>query len=459
MRLPSFNDFSPFIVGDVRKPLDIISKHEGDFEAIAKRWAEEFFKGKDNKRARTNVAATLKNIGLFDRNAACLTAEGRHILEANSATEAAGLFVRHIIEQRNGMRVIDALTSLQQRGERVTKDSLKKELKSLGVDGLSSGTTDHTTLANWMVTAGILSPKPSYAPNDGALKDLIGISGGERSELLALPLVQQIFLNILRRLVEAEADRSVPSKLVTDECLRDFPAHFDDDQLSAKVTRPLVEAGWITLTGRSGSSSGGKAGNVTATAKLLDIPLAQIVPDFDAVVPADLRRKINTPRAEAQRLLKSSDKHEKGLGLELLTLRMLIDLNLQPRSFRLRTKETAYAELDLTAEGSNLLFSRWNWQCKCISSRVALGDVAKEVGLAIYSRSHVVAIVTTSDFSSEALNYARQITATTHLQFLFIKGTVIDAYLSGGPAVLLDHITRNAAEVMMAKRQQPINPE
>ena len=88
-----------------------------------------------------------------------------------------------------------------------------------------------------------------------------------------------------------------------------------------------------------------------------------------------------------------------------------------------------------------------------------MGDVAKEVGLAIYSRSHVVAMVTTSDFSREALKYAREITTSTHLQFVFITGALIERYLAGGPAVLLDHVTRNAAEVMVLKRQQPIDPE
>ena len=308
-----------------------------------------------------------------------------------------------------------------------------------------------------MVEAGLVSQRPNFVPITDALKKLKGISTDERSEFLSLPLAQQIFLKVLRRLAETETAATIPSKQITDECLRDYPAHFDDDQFSAKVTRPLEKAGWITLSGRSGKSSGGKAGIVSPTTKLLDIPINQIVPDFNAVVPADLRDKMNLPREEIQNLLKSDKKHDRGLGLELLTLRMLVDLNLQPRAFRLRSKDTAYAEIDLTAEGASLVFSRWNWQCKCVTGRVALGDVAKEVGLAIYSKSHVVAMVTTSSFSSQALAYAREITTATHLQFVFISGKIIDAYLERGAAVLLDHVTANAAEVMALKRAQPID--
>lgn len=455
-RLPSFNDFSPGIIGDIRKALSPVAEHEGNFDAIVRAWLAEFFPGGAEKRARTNITATLVNTGLLDRSQARLTQVGRDIMEAPTAVAAAQNFVAHLIANRNGVALLDAVGQLHRRGERVTKDSLKAELRSLGVEGLAAGTTDHTTLANWMVEAGLLEPRPSYAHREEAIKLLLGISSGERSELLSLPLPQQIFLSVLRRVVEAEATHEVAARLITDECLRDYPTHFDDDQLSAKVTRPLEAAGWIEISGRSGRSSGGKAGNAKATDKLLAVPLEQIVPDFDAVVPADLRRRIDTPRDEIRRLLASESKNDRGLGLELLALRMLLDLNLQPRSFRQRARETAYAELDLTAEGVGLLFSRWNWQCKCVSERVPLGDVAKEVGLAIYSRSHVVAMVTTSDFSREALNYAREITRATHLQFVFINGTVIDAYLSRGPSSLVDFFMANASQVMKQKRQQAI---
>ena len=138
---------------------------------------------------------------------------------------------------------------------------------------------------------------------------------------------------------------------------------------------------------------------------------------------------------------------------------MILDIGLEPRAFRLRSRATAYAEVDLTAEGKNLLFSRWNFQCKCVRGRVSLGDVAKEVGLAIYSKAHVVAVVTTSDFTSEAIAYAREITSATHLQFLLVNGAVVRSYLDKGAGALLDHVAANAASVMAQKRGQPIAPE
>ncbi|WP_062114876.1 restriction endonuclease [Aureimonas sp. AU40] len=460
-RLPSFNDFSPGIIGDVRRPLETLAELAPDFDAVAAAWDAEFFKGAGNKRAKTNVSATLTSLGLMIRSPLGLTAAGERVRAAPDAVAASRLLVRHIVDTRNGMAVVDAVRSLNARGDPVSKDGLKRELESGGIQGLSVGTTDHTTLLNWMVHGGLFTKegRENPQPDEEVMKAVLGISATERSDFADLPLGQQIFLQILRRVAEAEGASELPAKRVIDECLRDHRARFDEDQFRAKVLKPLANGGWLELPASGSSGRGGKSGAVTPSPKLMGIPLASIVPDFDQVVPADLRARIDTPRSEVQRLLESSETYDRGLGLELLALRMIIDIGLEPRAFRLRSRDTAHAEVDLTAEGKNLLFSRWNFQCKCVGSRVALGDVAKEVGLAIYSKAHVVAVVTTSDFSSEALAYAREITTATHLQFLLVDGAVVRRYLERGAEVLLDHVAANAAGVMAQKRGQPIAPE
>jgi len=462
-RIPSFNDFSPGILSkafdsaDIRRALTPVIAHRGDKKATAKRWAKEIFSGIENKRSTTNIPATLNSTGLLNTTDWALTEIGERIAQAATSEEAVSLFAQHLLSDFNGTIIIDAIRSLNLRGEDVTKASLKEELQSHGVEGLSTATTDHTTLQNWFVEAGVLAArKENFKPNDATLKNLLGISVDERAEIQSLTLPQQIFLSIFRRMVDTEASHELPVSLVYAECSRDFRGHFDESQISSKVLQPLEASGWLQLANRTGKSSGGKSGTAVATAKLLGIPMSEVLPDFDAVIPADLRDKRDTPRAEILRMLDSPSKNERGVGLELLALRMLIDLGLEPRSFRLRTKQTAYAELDLTAEGTHLTFSRWNIQCKCITSKVSLGDIAKEVGLAIYSRAHVVAVVTTSDFSREALAYCREITQSTHLQFLLISGEIVDEYLRKGAGTLIDHAMKNAKEIMALKRSQPI---
>lgn len=461
MRLPSFNDFSPGIIGDVREPLRILDTLVPDFPAIVAEWDRVFFKSAGNKRASTNIPATLTSLGLMTRTPPGLTAAGKVILAAPDAVTAAQLLARHIVDTRNGMAIIDAVRSLNTRGEKLSKDSLKRELEITGIEGLSNAATDHTTLLNWMIEAELFerSGNANPQPNESVMKAVLGISASERSSFADLPLNQQIFLQVLRRVAESNGGGEIAAKQIIDECLRDHRARFDEDQIRAKVIKPLAEVGWLELPVTTSSGRGGKSGPIAPSAKLLGIPIEAVLPDFDQVIPSDLRAKIDLPAAEVKRLLASDQTYERGLGLELLALKMILDIGLEPRAFRLRSRDTAYAEVDLTAEGKNLLFSRWNFQCKCVRGRVSLGDVAKEVGLAIYSKAHVVAVVTTSDFSSEAVAYAREITQATHLQFLLLNGAIVRNYLDKGAAVLLDYVEKNSASVMAQKRSQPIAPD
>ena len=460
-RLPSFNDFSPGIIGDVREPLRILGSLAPDMQAIIAEWDRVFFNSAGNKRASTNIPATLISLGLMSRTPPCLTDAGKTILNAPDAVSAAQQMVRHIVETRNGMAIIDAVRSLNLRGEKLIKGSLKHELEVSGIEALSNATTDHTTLLNWMIEAGLFQriANANPQPNEAVMKAALGISASERSSFADLPLNQQIFLQVLRRVAESNGGIEIAAKQIIDECLRDNRARFDEDQIRAKVIRPLAEAGWLAVPASTSSGRGGKSGLIAPSAKLLGISIKSILPDFDQVIPSDLRSKIDLPPAEVKRLLASDQTFDRGLGLELLALKMILDIGLEPRAFRKRSRDTAYAEVDLIAEGKNLLFSRWNFQCKCVGGRVSLGDVAKEVGLAIYSKAHVVAVVTTGDFSSEAVAYAREITQATHLQFLMVSGTVVRSYLDKGPSVLLDHLTANAANVMIQKRSQAIAPE
>jgi hypothetical protein len=157
--------------------------------------------------------------------------------------------------------------------------------------------------------------------------------------------------------------------------------------------------------------------------------------------------------------LGATDKHKRGLALELLALRMILDLRLEPRAFRLLSKETGFAEVDVSAEGAHLVFSRWTFQCKNrpeTKAKVGVSEVAKEVGIAVYMKAHVVAMVTTSGFTPKAYEYAREVSQATHLQFVFVSGDVVRRYLRNGAAALTRYVMDSAKAVMMEKRSQPV---
>jgi hypothetical protein len=462
IRLPSFNDFSPGILrNDLRQCLAVVKASGGKNSEIHKEFAKLYFGGALNKRSTTNIPATLRSTGLVtDAPELRLSAFGEEVLASSDARSAIRTFCAGILKEQNGTKLLDALSALAARRERVTKDSLKAELRRHGVTKLATGTTDHTTLLNWMVAGGIVELENGIPRvDDAVVKSLLGISVKERDAFDKLDAAQQVFLQLLRRRREVEAGPFSVGELL-ENCLKTHPHLFDEDQFAKKVRKPLVDGEWIEIDGLGTGKQGGKSGRVQGTKKLIDIPIEQLLPDLDSAIPRDLRSKINVPLAEILADLRGADTYKAGLALELLAVRMIWDLDLQPRGFRLRSKESAYAEVDVVAEGAHLLFSRWTMQCKRMSGKthVGLGEVAKEVGIAIYTHSHVVVMVTTTDFSREAYQYAEQITKQTFLQFLFVPGKVVDKYLKEGRSALWNHVLKNAVHVMQQKRAQPLAP-
>lgn len=463
-RIPSFNDFSPVILlHDIRLCLAPVRDNAGDDAAIIQKWATLFFKGTINKRATSNIPATLSSTKLSTgKRPLELSGFGKEVLEALSPEEAAKVFCKGLLASgSDNWLLLDALTNLEKRKESVTKASLKSELASLGIP-LSTGTTDHTTFKNWLIEAG-LADKEGHLRSDEIKLLVGGIGPAERDEFLSLSLAQQVFLHELRKEHEVAVAPFYVSALVT-RCLSNYAYLFDEDQFAKDVRKPLTDAGWITVSGLGKGKQGGRSGNVEGTQKLLDIPLGDIHPDFDQVIPSELRSKLQTPLSDIEVDLFGLDKHKAGLALELLSLRMILDLGLSPRHFRLRSSQTAYAEVDLIAEAAHLLFSRWTFQCKRYSgdekaTKVGLSEVAKEVGIAVFSRAHVVVMVTTSDFSRDAKNYAAEVSRATPLQFVFVDGSVLKEYLAKGSQVLHTHFHKSAAEVMSVKRSQPLPSE
>jgi hypothetical protein len=454
-RLPSFNDFSPGLFPDIRRPLIAIRGANGDRARIIEKISSLKEWPVSNKRAK-NVIITLQFVGVLDKDANVLTEFGESIASAPSPVEGACRFCKRVLEKMNGLRLVEAIQGLNKRNVPVSKASLKTELVRLGITGLSTATTDHLTLANWLVACGVLSRTgKTYAINDASLKSLVGITSEEASALDELDPPQRLFALVLRRIVVTESEQWIPAKRIITECLRDYPQLFDEDQMRKKVIEPLQHGGWISTTGLS-AGQGAKSGQVRAEKRLKDIPLEYIIPNFDGVVPSDLRARIDTPLSRINNLLESEAKHDRGLGLELLALRIILDLSLTPSGFRKRAKSTGYAELDVIAEGKNLLFSRWTFQCKCVqrTSNVDAEDVAREVGIAIHAKAHVVVMVSTGGFTSAARDFAREITSSTHLQFLFLDGSIVREYLAGGVAKLIEHVLQNAANVMRQKQEQ-----
>ncbi len=107
------------------------------------------------------------------------------------------------------------------------------------------------------------------------------------------------------------------------------------------------------------------------------------------------------------------------IALEALAFHLTRLLDLEFVSWRLRSRETAGAEVDVLVEGARLIFSRWQIQCKN-SPRVSVEHVAKEVGIATAMRTNVIMVVTTGEVPATTRAFAHAVMENTALQIILL---------------------------------------
>lgn len=460
---PAAVEFSPGIV-ELGVVLEVVAENAGDWDATAEAVRARYFSesatsredpeerlGQQLQRAR-NVLWGMGPNGyqLLSLEDATLTSVGQQLLEAQDDDLRHELLAAHILTRLNGMTLLQSIRDLQARGDRITKSSLHRELERHGID-LPRATTHHQRAVAWLRTAGVIS-EGGYGIDEEAVQRLTGMSTEDVEEWSFLAPGQAAFLRTLRRMVEVRGSQELPVKAVVDQSVYEHGRVFRTDQIRAEVSRPLEKAGYIEVTTAS-TGRGGKSGVVKATEKLLNVNL-ELVTDFSGVgIPPDLRPLLNTPLDQIHQNLGDSDRNVRGIALELLALRLSIDLGLMPLQFRERSNKTGGAEVDLLADAVHLHYSRWLFQCKNTKT-VDLSDLAKEIGMATMLNGHVVVMVTTGRFASSVQTYAEEVMRTTPLQVVLVDGNALRKYRQSGALSLMGHFHDVAGEVMRLKRSQ-----
>ena len=461
-KLPEALEFSPGQV-DLEVVLRIINDHaehrDAQVEAIRQRYfasagqrqPTEAGRLKQQRTRSYNVLVGMKGYGLvaFDTNR--LTPVGAALLAEPNETQRSRAFATHILKHTHGIEVLRAIRNLRARGVKVKKLSLVDELRREGFSTLPRATLYHMTVLAWLRTAGVLTGR--YDIDDAKVGDLAGVSLAQVDEWEGLTRRQQAFLQTLRRLADAHRGDSIPVREVVAGAVFEHGTVFREDQLRADVTRPLEDSDWIKSSG-IGPGRGGKSGNVAATRKLLEADFERLTGYTQGEVPHDIKAKLNTPLEEIYADLRSEEGGVKGIALEVLAVRLAVDLGLVPLRFRLRSAKTGGAEVDLLAEGAHLHFSRWLFQCKNQKSAVALSDLAKEVGMATLLRGHIVVMATTGKFAGSVVQYAEELAATSPLQVILIDGATLRSYATSGAAGLQAVFHLRAQETMRLKRRQ-----
>ena len=448
--LPFGSEFSPAQI-DLPVLLDLAHQHGTDWrgfeEAVRDRYFAEYRTSDYNKsKLANNTKLSLRAYGLIGEKDTTLTDTGRalHDLRHEEAVlyEAFG---RHILKHCQGMSFVQCLLDMQAAGEDIDLNKLRRWLEERGIT-VPRGGKYMSTLRLWLEKAGVFVAL--YRVDEARLNEILGLNFEEFEVLAIFSPEQRAYLKAL-----ANIDGGGPhfSNDIERLAAVTYGVTFNEKNLPKQVLYPLRDAGYIELErGTKATGRGAKPFLVTATDKLVADLIAPLIEQIEQLTQADLRPLLRKPLKEIREDLQAEDRHIRGLALEALAFKLMRLIDLTYVATRLRGTATGGAEVDLVFEGTRLVFSRWQIQCKN-TARVSLDDVAKEVGLTHFLKSSAIVMVSTGEIGGEARRYANKIMADSNLCVVMVDGHDL-ALIEARPASIVDVFTREARHAMDLKK-------
>lgn len=398
--LPFGSEFSPSQI-DLGVVLDLAKQAGGDwrqFEASVKARYFDSHQTSDYNRGKlaNNTKLGMIAYGLIDRNAS-LTELGEELWALRSnPTEMFTQLARHILLNRHGLTLIDTIRDMEARREKITLIQLRQWMEERGVS-FPRGGKHPSIMRLWLEKAGVFTT--GWNVDERVLADILGAEDEEVQALASLGPQQRAYL---RTLVSLSASLPQPSNEIEKLASAAYGVQFDEKNLSKSVLYPLRDLGYIDLTrGTRQTGRGAKPPLVSTTQKFQSDILGPLLKALEGDVRRDLRRMLRKSLPEVTRDIGSSDKHIRGLALEALAFYLMRLIDLTYVKTRLRGDQTGGAEVDLVFDGTRLMFSRWQIQCKN-TKLLTTDDVAREVGLLDYIGSDVAVVVSTGRISAGA---------------------------------------------------------
>ncbi len=420
--LPFGSEFSPQQI-DLPVLLEIAYRHGEDWRSFENEVRDHYFANYDtndyNKaKLANNTKLSMRAYGLIEETDARLTEFGLALYAIrNNFPALMETLARHILMNCQGMNFIQCILDMQASGERITLNSLRQWLDERGVT-VPRGGKHMSTLRLWLEQAGVFVS--GYRIDEARVNQILGLGIEEFEALAMLSPEQKAFLKTLANIGNANSHYSNEIERLA---AATYGVQFNEKNLPKQVLYPLRDAGFIALErGTRTAGRGAKPFLVTGTDKFIAEILSPLLEQLEQQVQADLRPLLRKPLGEIRDELNSKDRHVRGLALEALAFKLMRMIDLTYITTRLRGSATGGAEVDLIFEGTRLIFSRWQVQCKN-TARVSLDDIAKEVGLTHFLKSNVIVIISTGEIGPEARRYANKIMADSNLCLVMVDGS------------------------------------
>lgn len=444
--LPFGSEFSPSQI-DLPTVLEFAKTHGGDWHAFEDAVRSKYFDthkttAYNRGKLANNTKLGMIAYGLIDREANLTDLGERLYTIRNDDKTLYTELGRHILLNLHGTTFVQCIQDMQAAGETVDLVKLREWLEDRGVH-FPRGGKHPSIMRLWLEKAGVFSS--GWRVDDGKFKSVLGI-GAEEIEVLAQFTPEQAAY--LKTLANMGGTGPYRSNEVEKLAIATYGIKSQEKGLPGRVLNALEKAGYITYT-RGTKGRGAKHAMVTPTPKLAADLIEPLLKQLEQQTDVKLRPLLRKPFDEVVKELSSSHKHTRGLALEALAFKLMMLIDLDYVATRLRGTATGGAEVDVIFQSSRLVFSRWQVQCKN-TGRVALDDVAKEVGLTHFLKSNVIVMVSTGDIGSEARRYANKIMTDSNLCIVMVDKADIKEIVKN-PAAIVGVFNREAAHAMKIK--------
>lgn len=452
--LPFGSEFSP---SQIHLPtlLDLVEANQGDWHALEADILAHYFtkhgqagEAEADSYNRGKLANNCK-LGLIayqiiDREA-LFTPFGQSLyVLRHDEPKLYDALAKHILLNLHGMNLVQCILDMTSAGEEVNLTTLRDGLAARGIYYPPGG--KHPSIMRlWLAKAGVFIGT-RWQIDELRLRDVMGINPDQFETLANFTPEQRAFV---RALANTGVTTPQPANEIARLASITYGVKFPEKSLPKLVLDALVQAGYITAT-KTTSGRGAKPFLVAPTTKLNAEIIEPLLDQLVSQTDPKLRQLLKKPLSEILEEINSDDRHVRGLALEALGFKLMRLIDMDYLATRLRGIDTGGAEVDLIFHSARLVYSRWQIQCKN-TGRVALDDVAKEVGLTNFLKSNAIIMVSTGDIGSEARRYANSMMAQSNLAIVMLDGADLRRIMVR-PVSIVDVFEREAHSAMRLKK-------
>ena len=438
--LPFGSQFSPNVV-DLKEIMTLVDKARvKNVKELEHEIYEKFYDGKAKALAYNCKVALCAYEIIDNEDIVVVTSFGDELIAAKTEDGAYEEMAKHILQNLNGLALIDTLRKLSLLGEKITNETVNEALIQLGYN-LQKTSNYAQVMKLWLEKAYVLDNK--WNINEQRLSDIIGIKSDEISLFKELPQEQYYFLMALVNVGDKEFHNATE---IRELAIASYGISFGEKAFANQVLKPLEDKGLITVT-KTTEGRGSKPSLVRLTGKSEKEIIEPLLEQFRGQVGNALAEAYCKSFTKLREDIDDKNTYKKGLALEAFAIKVMgiIGLNFQRTRYR---DKAAGGEVDVILDSTRLMYSRWQVQCKNTKT-VTIDQVAKEVGLSHVLKSNCIVMMTTGHLTSEAIKYSKAIMEDTNLCILTLQKEDIEVIIKNPASIIkiFNHQAESAKKI------------